>query len=454
LHIIKKYVIKNAGWKLLSCVLALALWVLVMTIIDPFTTENIPVRLSLENKNQLTDNGYVILNESVLLNTTITVSANGRTSKLNELKNDSFISYVDLKPVDLTYESRLGVNQPVSVYTELIKTDFSEIQLSWSPRVVTLRLDKIVSESFPVTVDKTDPADEDSYLADVYCRPETITVTGPRSYVNTIGSVRVAIDLENESDSVTITAEPRVYDGNNSDITGQMIEIFPEYVEITAPIFIHARMQLAAESSGSLPADHFLSGLHMDITSVEVFGPREDIAGTDTLVLPPVDLTDRTESFSVEYDINELLSGTRLIVLDDAYKSVTVTVEVERFITKTIEIPYDSLVIIGEEPGASVGEKPGNIFLTVKGMREVINPLNAGNITATLDLSGLTEGEHDIPIRFNLPDNVSIESPEPFVKIILAELELQEIEPQEVELQEIELQDLEPQEIDEEPGSD
>ena len=420
------FLFKNVGWKLISCVLALALWVLVMTIIDPISTKSIAVRLSLENKNQITDNDYIIMNESTLQNTTITVTATGRTSKLGELGADDVVSYVDLMPVDLTYESRLGAIQYVSVYTEITKTGFSEVQLTWNQRSVPLRLDKIVSVSFPVTLGHNEPESEDVLSTGAYCRPDTVTVTGPRNLVNTVGSVRVAVDLSDADDTVVTTAEPRVFDGNNTDITGSILNLSADEITITAPIFIRAEVPVTVGTDGELPVDYVLIEFGADVRLIELFGPRADVEALEQIELPPVNLNDRTESFETVYDVRDILSGTSFIIRDDGYAYVTVNTVIERLVTKTIEIPYESLIIIGADFEASVHDMTNNITVTIKGLRERIDPINADNIYASVDYNGLLEGEYELPVRLILPEGVTIDGPEPVMTIVLAGLELQE----------------------------
>jgi len=257
---------------------------------------------------------------------------------------------------------------------------------------------------------------------DAAVTPNIIDITGPRSIVNTISSIRVRVDLEDVTDSFTTTGEPRVYDGNNIDITNRLNLSFNE-VTVAIPVYIQGFIHLNAESIGELPQDHELIRLFSEISYIEVMGPRDEIEEHNVINLPAVDLTGATESFSVLYDLNALLSHTNISIVEPYPNETTVSVQIERYITRVLQIPYINLIIEGMEPNVSIYYIPDYISATVKGLRNRIDNLSSDELTGAINLSGLTEGEYDIRVNLTLPQGVFLEGREPAITVILIELD-------------------------------
>ena len=425
------FLFKDIGWKLMSLILALVLWVLVMTIIDPPGTKRIDVRLAVENKDRIINNGFVLLNESTLVNRTISITASGKTSKLNELNAGNIVAYVDLEPTELTYDNKLNVLQPVSVYTDFKMPGFSDIQLTPAPRTVNIRVDKTVREVWPVEYDIVKPADLSYVMMDPLLFPDSVVVTGPQSVVGIINSVRVTADISGADGDATLRTPVRIYDGNHDDITPQL-SLSAEEIIMNIPVYVRGTVQLTAEVTGTPTADHYYTTHSVNMDAVEVFGPREKVEALTALELPPVHIDDATENVTVHYDLFQLLAGTGLLVYGDA-RDVVVTANIERFISRVIHLPFSDITIMNLDPDIEFEGIPEYISIRVKGRRETIDGLSAANFRESLDLGGLTEGVNEIPIIITMPPGVFFDGPEPVMSILIGDQDIPEIEVEYIE---------------------
>jgi YbbR domain-containing protein len=381
----------------------------------------INVMLTIQNLNLVEDNGFVLMNEAEL-SRNITITATGKTSRLNELSSQNIIAYIDLRPIDYTYERNLGVSQAVNVYTNFI----SDVQLTPRPRTVDIILDRTVSENKRVIADIIEPENETFVPMDAVLSPETITVTGPRSIVETINVVSVRIDLRDAEDDVITSIEPRVFDGNNRIITSE-VDLNVNEISVKVPIYMNAVIPLRAQTSGNPASDFRLTELRYDIGQVEVIGPREEIENNPSLYLPPINVAGRTQNISETFNLQEILSNTRLNVKYCTADEVTITAMIERLVTRSFEVPFEEITVIGLKPGVTMNEMP-IINLTVRGLRDRIEPLTADDLTGIINLSHLTIGTHEVPVLFRLPYGIERVGAEPTIVVEISEFNANNME--------------------------
>ena len=139
-------------------------------------------------------------------------------------------------------------------------------------------------------------------------------------------------------------------------------------------------------------------------------GPVTMLAGIDTVKTRPINLETASESFKKEVPLNlpediAVEPPLRIVVADIVVK--------ERIITRVLE----NIPVKGKGTTAGHQIQPGAITLTVSGPESIINAIESDPAFAvSVDLNGLTPGDHTLTAAINLPVQTTLVqvSPERF----------------------------------------
>ena len=168
----KKGLMNNWGLKILSFLLAVMLWLIVVNIDDPVTTQtfnNITVAVTNAEVLAATNQTYQI--EDGTQNVSVTVRA--KRSVLNKIKADNIKATADMK--ELTLQTQI----PISV--EITGVNYESVEVS--PRNLQVKLEDEETKKFPI-VPKTTGTVRDGYtLGEIQAVPEMVSIRGPKSVI-------------------------------------------------------------------------------------------------------------------------------------------------------------------------------------------------------------------------------------------------------------------------------
>ena len=133
-----------------------------------------------------------------------------------------------------------------------------------------------------------------------------------------------------------------------------------------------------------------------------------------TIPAEELDLTDATAPVTNTIDIREYLPSDISLADADFDGTVTVSADIEQIRRKTISFDADSVQLLNIPDGWLAEAVSGqNLQLTVRGLQDNLNHVDAGTITPHADLSALidengtvTAGEQEVTVKFLLPASV------------------------------------------------
>ncbi|MCD8241924.1 MAG: hypothetical protein LUD73_06030 [Lachnospiraceae bacterium] len=182
----KKRVLNNLSWKILSVVAAIICWIVVVNIDDTIESKTIRnVSVTLINTDALTSQDQTYMIEEGTDKVNITVYA--RRTELAKVKESDFTVTADVEK-DLRYNSMVKIEV---TYTGSATID----SVSQSRENVLLSIEEKVTEQFKVIVETTgEPADG---LVVGATTPEQtlIEVSGPKSEVERVKRVVAEVDI-------------------------------------------------------------------------------------------------------------------------------------------------------------------------------------------------------------------------------------------------------------------
>ncbi len=266
------------------------------------------------------------------------------------------------------------------------KKDFEIVSVS--PSEMTVKFDKYVDKSIPVTFVVTgEYVVPDEYLQEeIYISPSKIVITGPEKDIENIVSARVSVELEGEhtatvgitGDIELLDSEGNVVEYNEDEIKMsvstatvyvpiQQIQELPVYFEyINVPQYFNSELLVWSISEGAL----------------SVAGDEETMDKYSDILLGFIDIRDITLDNSSFVLPVELPEG--LVSLDNT-DTVRVDFDLDGYIETTF---YTSQInIINVPKNYTVKSNAYQVAVKVIGPADVVNKLSAKDIVVQVDLS-------------------------------------------------------------------
>ncbi|HLR52528.1 MAG TPA: CdaR family protein [Candidatus Avamphibacillus sp.] len=350
------------------------------------TIDEVPVQIRIDNEQ------YVVSGVPEF----VSVSLEGKTSTITPLVRQlNFDVFVDLEGLDegehtveIQYEN---VPNDVSIYIE--------------PKTIDVTIEEKASKEFSVTIDmlNTSEVPDGFELGTPVVEPSKVTITSSKSVIEQIAIVKVFVDVAGLKEPIKNREVPvNVYDGQGNELRAN---IEPENVVVSIPVNNPSKtVPINISTAGSLPDDFTLKSLEANLEEVEIFATSSILDDIDEINTEEIDLSKIEESGTVKTDL-VFPDG----VVSSGDSEIEVNVEIEQ--TRTIEdIPID--IENGEEGQEVSFLEPANevISLTVVGNEEDVSVLKPEDFQVLINIGGLEEGEHTVPITIEAPDEINVEA--------------------------------------------
>ncbi|PLT44195.1 CdaR family protein [Paenibacillus sp. FSL W8-1187] len=286
--------------------------------------------------------------------------------------------------------------------------------LNVSPSMVEVIIDRLESGMFDAgVVTQGKPAEGYELGAPVIRPGSTVQVTLPAQDLARVGSVKVFVNVEGETETVRDKkARMIVFDKSGNEIQGAVIA--PATLDVEVPITMPGKaVPLQIGTRGSLPAGLSLEAIDSDVSEVTVYGERS-LLDSVNLLAADVDLSQIRATGDVEL---ELLPPEGMKAVEPSKVKVRVTLASSD--VKTLQVPI-TLENAGSGLDAAL-EAPtgGTIGVRVRGTPDELSGLTAGDIRAVADLQDLKEGAHEVRLQLTLPNYVTAVDPAPTVTVRL-----------------------------------
>lgn len=346
--------------------------------------ENVPVDILID------DEQYVVSGVPEV----VTVSLEGPYSILmptaKQRNFDVFVDLRDLEAGEHTVEiDHDRIPNELSVYIE--------------PKTINIVIEERATKEFAVQVDfiNEDQLPDGYELGEVEVNPEVVTVTSSRSIIEQIAMVKVFVDVAGLTESINNREVPvNVYDNQGN---GLNIRVVPENVVVSVEVENPNKVvDVFVSTTGDLPNGYDLIEMTPNIEEVEIFARRDILDDIEEISTTEIDLSDIDESQTIQVDL-ALPDG---VVTKDESIDVTIKLEQTREFTKvpiTVENEASGQTISFETPSSR------EVNLTVTGEDSIVKGLSKDDFKLSIDVSGLEEGEHRLPIKVEGPDDVDIQ---------------------------------------------
>ncbi len=298
----------------------------------------------------------------------------------------------DYKPG--TYKVKLQYNH--SIDTVNYKLD---------PSTINVKISKKVSVEKDIEYDllNEDKLNKKLSIKSVKLDRNSVYVRGSEETLNKIAKVKALIDLKtaNLTEKGTFTVDSIMLVAYASD--GSIIEnIETVPAKINASVTVdsyYAELPIKITTTGNLKNGYAISSLTSSIQKVSVYGD-EDVIKNLKYIEASISVDDLSTNKTMAVTLTKP-SGVRYM----SETTTNVDIKLEQEISKEFEgigIEHANLAN-GYTAGIASGSD-NTVTVIAKGVESVLNSFDQTKIVATVDLSGLTAGTHEVEIKVTSDD--------------------------------------------------
>lgn len=395
-----KRLFSQLGTLLLALGMAFLVWIAAIREEDPIITRNFPQRVPVKII-QPAEGLFVV--EQNTLPTDVQVRIKAPQSVWQNLTLSRIRATLDLSAYGVGLHDvpiKIELLDRLAVVDEVIPSD------------VGVQLDPLAEKVLPVSVTVLDSPAQGYFNRVPIPSPSEVTIRGAAAAVEQVATVSAEISVDNSKETVKkiVTLFARDTEGNIvSDIT-----LDPKESLITVPVdqrFGYRDVSVKANVVGQPASGYWVSSISVEPATVTlVGGPTvlKDVAGF--VETAEIDLTGATEDVVKRVALN-LPPGASLVVDEnepnaDTGRSVLVRVGISALTGgRTMQI---GLTVQGVRQDLRWTAAPETVEVILSGPLPILQNLAAGDITAILDVFGLSAGVYRLQPELIHPDGLDV----------------------------------------------
>lgn len=384
---------------IISFLAAIVLWTYVVSEQNPKISDNITkIPVKLMNVETLEGKGLVISDPQEY---TVDIRVYGRRNQLYKIQRSQLDIQADLSQLD----SKGTHHVPITVAG---LPDDVEIN-NKNPDSIKITLDQIVQQERNIKVNITGkPADGMAYLSYV-ANPSKVTIEGPEKLLNNIRDVVALIDITNKNQEVTQSLPLKALDSDGREVSN--VTISPSTVDVTIPIGPTKTVDVNSEIIGNLPNGFVITNVENTPAKILIGATTQQLKDIEAIATEKINVSGYSRSF--EKKVKLLLPQGVEVINGEA--AIIVKITIEPIINREFDIETLNVINLKEE--LTIQEDLMNlpIKLTLRGPKTQIESLKDGDVVINLDAKNLQEGQHNITLKADVPEGITVESIEPAV---------------------------------------
>lgn len=397
---ILKTLVNNLGFKILAVILAFILWLVVYNIDDPKKTKTFTTNVTVENASAVTDMNkcYEVLDGT----NTVTFSVTGKRSELDKLDDTDFSAVADMNRLIVDSKGKKA-SVPIEIST---RRTYSSLSINNKNKYMELSLEDLMSRRFMISADTSGKVASGYALGEVsVTNPNVLNVSGPASIVKKVDKVVATIDVDGMSSNLTDNVIPVLYDADGNEVDTTRLTLSNTTVTISAKILGMKEVPLVFSTTGTPYGEYKVVEISSSPDTVKLKGASTVLNPLVSLEIPGsvINVSGAKNDVKTTIDITEYLpDGVELV--DTSNATVTVTVRIEAYASKTYELSSDQIRINGLGDGLSLTFDKNKIPVKVSGLKDDLDSLSADDLAASIDVSGLVAGEYQVELALKLDE--------------------------------------------------
>ncbi|SFB13126.1 YbbR domain-containing protein [Acetitomaculum ruminis DSM 5522] len=395
-----KKLTNNIGLKILSVASAILLWLIVLNLNDPVSTRtfaNIPVEIL--NSETITENGevYEVLDESNY----VTIVVKAKRSVLDSLSYSDFYASADMSEINLS----LNI-VPINVTATRYAKQISEI--TQKTNNLKVNIEELEKKQFPVNTNVVGTVETGYGVGDITLSPNTLTVSGAESVVDTISKVVIDIEVSGASSSLDYQLTPYALDAAGNQINSENISFDVSTVHTLVEILENKKVKISYTPSSNILDGYEVGDVTLEPSMVEISGTADVMKELKEIVIPSdaIDLSSATDDVTTVIDLTQYLPAGATIS-DMESSNVAVTVEIKSKRTARVSLATKDIQLKNLDSSLHAEFSSDNINVVLQINNDDVLVVNSDDIKASVDLSEFKEeGTYEVEINFECPDDI------------------------------------------------
>lgn len=393
----KKHLTSDTAMKVYSVLIAFLLWGFVVYNQNPPQSKAVhAINVFYTNLDALEQVGLTVVQDP---NLRASVTVRGKRLSVAKVDSTNVIASVTVPEIKAgTYTVPIDIKLPISDVSLADKR----------PYTVKLVVEPLETKTFPITV--TVNGEDDKHTFQTTASADTLTLSGARSVLNSVASVRAVV---NKSDAgKTVNAALILTDVNGRDITDNLnLKKSVSNISVTVYSLTSTLTPVEAVLEGSCAEGFAVTKITCEPASVLLGAKQETLAPIAVLKTEPVSIQDGAEALRTKAKL-EVPDGYTLLGDTD---TVTVTVEIEAVTDKSVTIGAGDITLTNADAKKTYTLDAPTYTFTVHGAQSLL--AQDIHIEASADVSGLADGTHTVSVRLTLPEGIAADAPEVHVTV-------------------------------------
>lgn len=400
-------------WKLLAVFVAGVIWFVGVNMSDPYQNLSVSPRLRLDNLDIMAREGIAVLNEDDLRDINVSVTVRALRSDMDALRAaladpERFANFIEVS-VDFRAVDSDAVRDADGIVSQSLRVSPNLMSgfehLSINPAYIEVYLDTTARQMFPVQTVLRGDVPPGFELQPFRLGNESVTITGSRTDLREIASVRAEVDITGVHEAAELVIPLVVLDAEGYDIT---YRVQLNVTETTAPIRVWQirTVPVFVRATGSPAAGFAVAEISGGLESVYVVAPAEILDNVD-YILAGIDL-DGASANVVHTILIAAYLPEGVALAQNEYEEMTITARIEPIEERVFIVPHGNVRSRGVVGLYQLVDDNAAIRVVISGPRSIIAALNASQIEPEFDLRGLPIGVHSVPLAIELPTGLTL----------------------------------------------
>ena len=348
------------------------------------TIRDIPVEFSgesttLADKNLMLLSGY---------DTTVDLTIKGTKRELVKINKDNVRLVASTSSIDSVgvHTLRWDVVYPDGVQSSALSVDWA------SKYKVTVTVGELYTKEVPVNCVVTGTVADGYFTGETVLDPTTLVLRGQRDDLLNVAYAKLTVDISAATRSDIQTESVRLSENDDNTVDNSNIRTNASLIQAKVPVLTTKEVSLAVELSG-VPGSAGQS-IKTTITpsSVRLIGEADVLENIDEIVLATLYI----EDLDIWQQNSYVVTAPDGTWLANSNEVATVEITMEGIEEKTVTVDTFSYTNV---PSGLYAEVQDTLDVRLWGLSEELAELKADAITATVDLSSVTEtGSCRVPV--------------------------------------------------------
>ena len=396
---VQKWIVKNFPLKILAFIIAIILWFVVMHVDNYIVTKTIrgiPVETINGEAIEETGNLYAIIDGD-----TVDIIVKGERAIVDELTADDFVATADLSKLSLTNTAQISVKTKVAKKGE-------GLSITYLNEFVSLSIEPMEESNVSISIYPEGEVMDGFALGNMVATPNLVTVTGPKSLIDKIDTVRAVVSVQNKSESFESNAELVCLDSSGNAMTSKQLKLSSDTVDVSVSVYPEKTVKVNVSTIGMVADGYSLGEITYNPDTVVIAGDAETLAKIDSIDIDNISVSGLDDDFETNVDVADYLPQD-VILADDDNKEIAIKIDITKIVQKVINVTTNDITLKNTDPKMEYRVViPSTYKLTVSATEDKMKDIAADDLNLFLDVKDLGVGNHEVVIGYDISDDYTV----------------------------------------------